>query len=62
MIAVPAATPDTIPEKVSTEAVAVLLLIHVPPVGASVRLIRELVHTVPGPEIISGSGLTVTFW
>ena len=37
MVAVPADTPNTIPEPELTLAIALLLLLHVPPLVASLR-------------------------
>ena len=58
MVSVPAATPETIPT--NTVAVA-LLLLHKPPVAASVKVVVEPAHTVDVPVIVpaSGCGLTV---
>ena len=38
---------------------AVLLLLHVPPVVVMVSVVEAFLHTVPDPEILPGLGLTV---
>lgn len=59
IVAVPAATPVTIPE-VPTVAIDVLLLLQVPPVVASVRLaVEPIQYTDVVPPIGAGSGLMV---
>jgi hypothetical protein len=60
MVATPDAMPVTIPVEGPTVAIALLLLVHVPPVVSSCRVIVELTHTVEGPLIVAGVGLTVT--
>jgi hypothetical protein len=55
----PAATPDTMPDDEPTVARVVVLLAHVPP-PASLRVAVALTHTVAGPDMDAGSGLTVT--
>jgi hypothetical protein len=57
---VPRATPVTTPVVELMVAIAVLLLTHVPPGNASLRLIVEPTHTALGPEIGAGNGLMVT--
>lgn len=59
MVVVPAATPDTTPELfiVATE---VLLLLHVPPVVASLSEVVDPTQTLVVPSIAPGSGFTVT--
>jgi len=52
-------SPVTIPP-VETVACAVLLLLHVPPLVASDKLMVDPVHTLVGPLIAAGNGLTVT--
>jgi len=58
---VPAVTPDTIPVELIV-ATEVLLLLHMPPVAVSARVVVELTHTVVVPVIAgtTGNGLTVT--
>jgi hypothetical protein len=56
---VPLETPVTIPVEL-TVAIAVLLLLHVPPVVASVSVDVPPTATVVVPEIAAGTGLTVT--
>jgi hypothetical protein len=60
MIVVPAAIPFTTPD-VPTEAMAGMLLLHVPPEPEVDNVITELIHTEVEPEIVpeTGSGLTV---
>ena len=60
MVVVPASIPETVPEPVSTTAIAVLLLLHVPPLVASLKVKRLPVHNVPAPVIDKGNGFTVT--
>jgi len=61
IFAVPAATPDTIPVE-PTVATDVLLLLHVPPVAVSARVIVDPTQTLDDPVIAGtvGNGLTVT--
>ena len=56
---VPAETPVTIPEEEPTVATDVLLLSHVPPETASVKVVTVPVKMVVGP-LIGASGSTVT--
>ena len=56
---VPARIPPTTPLDEPTVAVAVALLLHVPPPG-SVRVIVAPVHTDVGPDIEGNVELTVT--
>ena len=56
----PVATPVTTPVAGSTVATAGKLLIHVPPAVASVKVTLPVAHTDVGPDIMAGSGLTVT--
>ena len=57
---VPEAIPVTVPV-VLTLALAALLLLQVPPLMASVRLVVPLTHTVGVPVMVPalGAGLTV---
>ena len=59
IVVVPAATPVTTPvvDPIFTLA---LLLLHVPPMLPSVSVIVKPTHTVDGPSIVDGYGLTVT--
>ena len=50
MVAVPDVTPVTTPV-VTTVATAVLPLLHVPPVVASLRVVVEPIHTAAVPTI-----------
>jgi len=60
MLAVPALWPVTIPVAASAVAIVLLLLLHVPPPIVLVNVIVCPAHTVAGPEIAGGKGLTVT--
>ena len=54
-------TPDTIPEEAPTVAIAMLLLLHVPPVVGSDRvMVPPPPHTVVGPVMAAGRGFTVS--
>ena len=59
MVVLPAATPVIEPLAEPIVAMAVLLLLHVPPVVASVSVVELLLQTVPAPDILPGLGLTV---
>ena len=63
MVVVPDTPPVTTPE-VSTEAIEALLLLHTPPVTASVSVITAPAHTLSAPKIVpaSGSAFTVTLY
>ena len=56
----PADLPVTIPVVISTVAIPVALLLHVPPAIASVNCVVSPGHTVNVPVITPGNGLTVT--
>jgi hypothetical protein len=58
MVAVPDATPVTIPEAEPTVATVVVLLAHAPP-PASVSDVVRPTHTLAVPVIEDGSGLIV---
>ena len=60
MVAVPTATPVTTPVVIFTEAIPLLMDVHVPPDVAEVSDVEAPTHTLPIPEIAAGSGLTVT--
>ena len=55
---VPAETPVTMPDVDPTVAISVLPLLHVPPPEPD-NIIEEPTHTLPGPVIGPGLGLTV---
>ncbi len=55
----PPNAPHTLPLP-STVATEVLLLVHVPPVTPSVRVIIDPVHTDDKPKIAPGAEFTVT--
>ena len=59
MVAVPAATPVTIPD-VPIVATPVLLLAHVPPLVVEDRVVVDPAHTEVVPVIAAGSAFTVT--
>lgn len=56
----PDATPVTIPEPVPTVAKPVLLLVHVPPLVASLNVVVRPAQTFTVPVIDAGNGFTVT--
>jgi hypothetical protein len=60
MVAVPCDTPVTDPDNVPTVAIAVLLLLHVPPLGVLERLVLALSQTTNVPVIAVGTTFTVT--
>jgi len=60
IVAVPAEAPDTTPVAEPTPATTVLLLLHVPPVVASAKVIAEPTQMLVRPVIAEGKGLTVT--
>jgi hypothetical protein len=60
MEAVPAAAPVISPVVALARAVAVLLLLHVPPAVASLRVIDKPEQTADGPVMVEGKALTVT--
>lgn len=60
MMVVPANTPVTTPELGSIVETDVLLLFHVPPMVPSLNVIVDPSHTVEGPVIAVGNGMTVT--
>ena len=59
IIAVPALTPDATPLKEPIVATAMLLLLHVPPIVASLSVVVLPTQTAVTPVIAAGSGLTV---
>lgn len=60
MVVVPAATPFTAPLVASIVAVAVLVLLHVPPVVVLAKVIVAASHTVVAPEIAVNDGAAIT--
>jgi len=56
---VPADIPLTIPEPAVIVALAVTLLVHVPPAVASFKVTVLPTHTWAGPVILLGEGITV---
>jgi len=59
IVAMPVASPETIPEVAPTGAVSALLLLQAPPVSISVSVLDAPRHIVVIPLIGSGVGLTV---
>ena len=55
----PAAIPEISPDVLPAIAIAVLLLVHVPPVLASLSVIFCPAHTFEGPVIDNGAELMV---
>ncbi len=60
MVQVPAATPVTTPVAMFTEAIAVLLLLHVPPETALLSVLVPLTGIDVMPDIAAGAGVTFT--
>ena len=60
IVVVPANTPVTIPVEEPIVATVGVLLLHVPPVVASLNVVVEPSQTVNVPVIPAGDGLTVT--
>jgi hypothetical protein len=60
IVVVPSATLVTSPSDEPMVATDVLLLLHVPPVIASVNATTELIQTDLDPAIVVGIALTVT--
>jgi hypothetical protein len=60
IVVTPAATPDTTPVAGATDAIAVLLLLHVPPDTALANVEVAPTHTAEAPEMAEGVLLTVT--
>ena len=59
MVALPAATPVTVPVPEPMVAIEVLLLVHVDVPEASASVVLPPTHTEAMPVIADGSGLTV---
>ena len=59
MITVPDIRPFTTPEPLTVAAAGVLLL-HVPPAVASLKVMEELMHTLAGPVMIPALGKELT--
>jgi hypothetical protein len=60
MIAVPADTPEIIPELEPAVATELLLLLHVPPVVASDKVMEWPVQIMEGPVMADGEARTKT--
>ena len=56
----PGAVPQTTPVRLPIAATPELLLLHVPPLVASVSVTQLPVQTLVGPAIADGNALTVT--
>lgn len=52
--------PVTTPDEVPMVAMVVILLLHVPPLAASLRVVVLPWHTLVIPVIAGGGGVTVT--
>lgn len=61
-VALPPATPVITPVVLPAVAIAVLLLLQVPPTVASVKVVVEPAHTTGVPAIAEGAVLTDTTW
>ena len=61
IIAVPNPAPVKLPEPDKIEATDTLLLLHVPPVVPSLKVVEEPRHTLVAPLIGTGVRFTVTF-
>ena len=61
MLTEPEATPVTMPDVEATVAIAVLLLLHVPPVVPSLSATVDPTHTLVVPAIADGGVFTVMF-
>jgi hypothetical protein len=59
MVAAPGDAPVTMPDVVPTVAVVLLLLLHMPPIVASLRVAVVPEHTVGEPVMATGTGFTV---
>ena len=60
MVDGPDITPDMTPDAEPAVATAVALLLHVPPVAASVNVMVDPIHTADSPRIDGGNDVTVT--
>jgi hypothetical protein len=58
--AVPALTPTTTPSDDPIVALAVVLLVHVPPADELVKVVEAPLQTVVLPPMAGGNALTVT--
>jgi hypothetical protein len=61
MMTVPEEMPATIPEVDPTVAIPVLLLVHIPPLVASVKVTEVPTSRVLTPEITAGNELMFTY-
>jgi hypothetical protein len=59
IVVLPVVMPVTPPVPL-TDAIALLLLLQVPPLAVSINTIVDPTHTEDGPEIVEILGLTVT--
>ena len=60
IVSAPGVTPVIVPAPGKTVAIPVLLLLHVPPVVASIKIVVAPVQAVVAPVITAGNELTVT--
>ena len=60
IVAVPPATPVNVPEAEPIDATKLLLLVHVPPLAASVSVTVDPIHVAALPNIAVGNAFTVT--
>lgn len=60
MVTVPGAVPVTIPVAMPIVATATLLLLHMPPGVASLRVVVVPGQTILVPKIVAGGAFTVT--
>jgi hypothetical protein len=60
IVAVPAATPVTIPVKDPIVAIPIAPELHIPPVAALVNVVEADPHSVPVPVMVPASGILLT--
>ena len=60
MVVMPAVMPYTMPDVVPIVAIVVFVLLHIPPLLASLKVVVAAVQTCIVPAIAGGNGLTVT--
>ena len=57
MVAVPALTPESIPEAEPIEATPLVEELHAPPGIGSLSETEEPIHTIPGPDMGAAGGV-----
>ena len=62
MIVVPTLSPQMLPSREPMVATVISVLVQLPPLTASVRVLHTPVHTVGPPNIGVALGFTVTIW